>query len=322
MMSALTKSQVQGCPTNIQYLAAIVDSEAFRKGDTTTAFLSSESFHFTPCTIDVLSAGTYTTVQDWPARLGVGNGIPEAGPMDSLSFRLANIIAGNSQGMEGLEVTLQGPEFKFNVASIVAVTGATIDVSIDGKPADMYTRLVVPAGGKLKLGKVTAGCRSYLAIRGGLPAVPEYLGSKSTTTTLGLGGYQGRQLAPNDSLDLDPRSSEWAAQYVPAWIPEHLRLDKFFEKDWTLYVMPGPHDEPEFVTETGEPIELCEWQDADIFPQIAKSYTRHDGKSPTTPPEAVIGFAGHVWIGRLLPNSKSPVRTAPTSSMSRTFWAL
>lgn len=252
MIAALTKSKVQGCPTNIQYLAAIVDSDAFRQGDTTTAFLSSEAFHFTPCTIDVISAGTYTTVQDWPARLGVGNGIPEAGPMDSLSFRLANIIAGNPEGMEGLEVTLQGPEFKFNVASIVAVTGATIDVSIDGKPADMYTRLYVPAGAKLKLGKVTAGCRSYIAIRGGFPAVPEYLGSKSTTSTLGLGGYQGRQLAPNDSLDLDPRSSEWASHYVPASVPEHLRLDKFFEKDWTLYVMPGPHDEPEFVTDNGK----------------------------------------------------------------------
>ncbi|KAJ9102817.1 hypothetical protein QFC20_004924 [Naganishia adeliensis] len=238
MMAALTKSKVQGCPTNIHYLAAIVDSNAFRKGDTTTAFLSSEAFHFTPCTIDVISAGTYTTVQDWPARLGVGNGIPEAGPMDSLSFRLANIIAGNREGMEGLEVTLQGPELKFNVASIVAVTGAAIDVSIDGKPADMRPRVVEATSPS------EAACRRS----------PEYLGSKSTTSTLGLGGYQGRQLAPNDSLDLDPRSSEWASQYGPASVPEHLRLDKFFVKDWTLYVMPGPHDEPEFVTDNDRKI--------------------------------------------------------------------
>jgi urea carboxylase len=251
MLAALTKSKVQGCPTNIQYLAAIVDAEAFRKGDTTTAFLTSEAFRFTPCTIDVISAGTYTTVQDWPARLGVGHGIPEAGPMDSLSFRLANIIAGNSERTEGLEITLIGPELLFNVSAIIAVTGGTIDITVDGKPADMYTRLLVPAGSKVKLGTIKAGCRSYLAIRGGLPAIPLYLGSKSTTSTLGLGGYQGRQLAPNDSLDLDTRSEEWAAKHTSATIPSHLRLDKFFEKDWTLYVMPGPHDEPEFVTAQG-----------------------------------------------------------------------
>ncbi|KAJ9115549.1 hypothetical protein QFC24_006959 [Naganishia onofrii] len=261
MLAALTKSKVQGCPTNIQYLAAIVDAEAFRKGDTTTAFLTSEAFRFTPCTIDVISAGTYTTVQDWPARLGVGHGIPEAGPMDSLSFRLANIIAGNPEGTEGLEITLIGPELLFNVSAIIAVTGGTIDITVDGKPADMYTRLLVPAGSKVKLGTIKAGCRSYLAIRGGLPAIPLYLGSKSTTSTLGLGGYQGRQLAPNDSLDLDTRSEEWAAKHTSATIPSHLRLDKFFEKDWTLYVMPGPHDEPEFVTaQDREIIYGTQWQ--------------------------------------------------------------
>ncbi|KAJ9104963.1 hypothetical protein QFC19_003760 [Naganishia cerealis] len=261
MLAALRKSKVQGCPTNIQYLAAIVDAEAFRKGDTTTAFLTSDAFRFTPCTIDVLFAGTYTTVQDWPARLGVGHGIPEAGPMDSLSFRLANIIAGNPEGTEGLEVTLIGPELLFNVSAIIAVTGGTIDITIDGKATDMYTRLLIPAGSKVKLGMIKAGCRSYIAIKGGLPAVPSYLGSKSTTSTLGLGGYQGRQLAPNDSLDLDTRSEDWVAEFTPATVPSHLRLDRFWEKDWTLYVMPGPHDEPEFVTaKDREIIYGTQWQ--------------------------------------------------------------
>ncbi|GHJ84927.1 hypothetical protein NliqN6_1329 [Naganishia liquefaciens] len=251
MMAALTKSKVQGCPTNIQYLGAIVDSKAFRKGDTTTAFLSSEEFksEYRPCTIDVVSAGTYTTIQDLPARLGVGHGIPEAGPMDPLSFRLANILVGNSEGTEGLEVTLMGPELKFNVAGVIAVTGAVCEVYVDSKPVDMYTKIVVPAGARLKVGKATAGCRTYIAVKGGLPGIPLYLGSKSTTSTLGLGGYQGRQLAPNDSLDLDLKSAEWASEQTHATIPAHLRLDAFFEKDWTLYVMPGPHDEPEFVTE-------------------------------------------------------------------------
>lgn len=110
MLDTLRLSKVQGCPTNFQYLAAIVESPAFRRGDTTTAFLTSDAFNFVSTTIDVVSGGAYTTIQDWPARRGVGNGVPESGPLDSVSFRLANIIVGNEEGVEGLEITLSGPE--------------------------------------------------------------------------------------------------------------------------------------------------------------------------------------------------------------------
>jgi urea carboxylase len=253
MALALSESKVQGCPTNIQYLAAIIDCPAFRVGDTTTAFLTSETFKFTPCTIDVVSGGAYTTIQDLPARRGVGNGVPESGPMDSVSFRTANIIVGNEETTEGLEVTLIGPSLLFNVPAVVAITGGTVDVTVDGTKVDMYTRVVVPAGKVLKVGSVTKGCRSYIAVRGGFPAIPEYLGSKSTTSTLSLGGYQGRQLLPGDSLDLATKSADWAEQYKAISIPSRARLDRVWQdKEWTLYVMPGPHDEPEFVTEAGK----------------------------------------------------------------------
>ncbi len=252
MSSALSLSKVQGCPTNIQYLGAIIDSKAFRRGDTTTAFLSSKSFKFTPLTIDVITGGAYTTVQDLPARKGVGNGVPESGPMDSVSFRIANTIVGNPENTEALEVTLIGPELLFNAPGIVSVTGAVVDVSIDGRKVDMYSRLLVPAGKKLKLGMAKSGCRSYIAVKGGFPAIPIYLGSKSTTSTLGLGGYQGRQLLPNDSLDLCPQTEEWANEFKPLSIPAEARLDNLWSKEWVLYVMPGPHDDPEFITEAGK----------------------------------------------------------------------
>ena len=251
MGQALSKSLVQGCPTNVKYLEAIVDSPRFQAGETTTSFLSAEKFTFKPMTIDVIQGGTYTTIQDWPARRGVAHGVPESGPMDSVSFRLANVIVGNPETMEGLEITLIGPELLFNAPGVVAVTGATIDVKIDGEPVDTYTRLAVRAGQKLTFGDVTSGCRAYVAVKGGFPGIPQYLGSKSTTTTLGLGGYQGRRLLPNDSLDLDPDCVHWAADFKPMSVPHDIRLDNLWTNDWTLYVMPGPHDDFEFVTEEG-----------------------------------------------------------------------
>lgn len=254
MLDTLRLSKVQGCPTNFQYLSAIVSAPAFRRGDTTTAFLTSDSFSFTPSTFDVISGGAYTTIQDLPARLGVGNGVPESGPMDPVSFRLANILVGNSETTEALEITLAGPELLFHAAATIAVTGAAVPISINGKDEDTNSTLVVPAGGTVKLGLVTAGCRCYLAIRGGLPNVPTYLGSKSTTSTLKLGGYQGRHLVANDSLDLDERSAEWAKNATIKTIPAEARLDKLWSNDWTIHVMPGPHDEPEFLTMNGKSV--------------------------------------------------------------------
>lgn len=242
MIRALTQSKVQGCPTNIHFLADIVNNQRFSKGDTTTAFL--DTFSWRPSTVDIVSAGAYTTIQDLPARRGVTNGVPESGPMDAVSFRVANLIAGNAETTEGLEVTLIGPELLFNVSATVAVTGGVVDVSIDGRPADMYTRLHVPAGSKLKIGQVRSGCRSYVAIKGGFPNVPVYLGSKSTTSTLGLGGYQGRQLQPSDALDI-VESPEPAGEIS---LPTQSRLDGLWE-DSAIHVMPGPHDDPEFITE-------------------------------------------------------------------------
>lgn len=252
MLDTLRLSKVQGCPTNFQYLAAIVSSEAFRKGDTTTAFLTSEGFKFESKTIDVVSGGAYTTIQDWPARRGVGNGVPESGPMDSVSFRLANILVGNDEGVEGLEITLAGPELLFHAPAIIAVTGGEIDLAISGEKAETNTRLLVPAGGVVKLGLVSKGCRSYMAVKGGFPSVPSYLGSKATTTTLKLGGYQGRQLVANDCIDLDPRTEQWAQTFQPLSLPLESRLANLWSNEWDLYTMPGPHDEPTFITEEGE----------------------------------------------------------------------
>lgn len=252
MLDTLRLSKVQGCPTNFQYLSAIVSAPAFRRGETTTAFLTSEHFKFKPCSFDVVSGGAYTTIQDLPARLGVGNGVPESGPMDPVSFRLANILVGNDQGTEALEVTLVGPELLFHSAAVIAVTGGTISVTINGVEAESNTTLVIASGSTVKFGMVSSGCRCYIAIKGGMPNIPSYLGSKSTTTTLKFGGYQGRQLVANDSIDLGSQSEEWAKNAKIISVPKEARLDRLWSKEWTLHVMPGPHDEPEFTTEAGE----------------------------------------------------------------------
>ena len=194
----------------------------------------------------VLGASLETTVQDYPGRR-IGLGIPLSGPMDSLAFRIANILAGNDPGTEGLELTLTGCRLIFHAAAVVAVTGAFAKVTVDGKEVRMWERINVPAGAKFIVGTAQqTGMRSYLAVRGGFPEIPNYLGSKSTS--MGMGGYQGRALTAGDHITLG-ECGPTAADASPLSIPE--RLIPAYPQEWTIHVLPGPQCDPTFITEEG-----------------------------------------------------------------------
>lgn len=143
----------------------------------------------------MLSSGLEATIQDLPGRQ-TGLGVPRSGPMDFLSFRAANILVGNHRDVEGIEVVTVpgvGCKLQFHVPAVVAVTGKDVVVKIDSVVVEMWARLLVPSGGKLEVGgqkggKNSTGFRNYVAVQGGFPEVPLYLGSKSTS--MGLGGYQ------------------------------------------------------------------------------------------------------------------------------------
>lgn len=193
MHETLAQSRICGPPTNLDFLASIIKDSRFEAGKTMTRFLT--EFNYSPSAIDVLSAGAYTTVQDYPGRPTMGRGFPHAGPMDPLAFQIANLLVGNRAGMEGLEITLDGPELLFLGPAVVALCGAPMEIQLDGSSSSMWTKLHVKAGQKLKIGKTTdGGCRSYLAIHGGLPSVAEWFGSKATSPGVGVGGYQGLSL--------------------------------------------------------------------------------------------------------------------------------
>ena len=88
------------------------------------------------------------------------------------------------------------------------------------------------------------GFRTYVAVQGGLPDVPEYLGSKSTS--MGFGGYQGRALATGDQLALAEPTLELPCPFtLPA------PLVPTYPQNWTLRVVCGPHADTEFLTSEG-----------------------------------------------------------------------
>ncbi|GBE85595.1 Putative urea [Sparassis crispa] len=243
LFQALSQSKIYGPPNNTAYLRAICESEIFQSGNATTTFL--DTFKFIPRGFDVLSGGLDTTVQDYPGRQ-LGLGIPRSGPMDSLAFRIANILVGNKPGTEALEVTLIGCRLFFHTPTVIAITGASVQVTVNGQDVDMWKSVVVPARGKLAMTTAKEpGFRAYLAVRGGFPEIPPYLGSKATS--MGLGGYQGRSLTSGDHIalgDCYPAQEERPLPLPPYLVPA-------YPTNWTIYCLAGPHSDEEFVTRAG-----------------------------------------------------------------------
>ncbi|WLP91143.1 5-oxoprolinase/urea amidolyase family protein [Gordonia sp. NB41Y] len=194
-------------------------------------------------TMDILRAGPLTTIQDWPGRVGYWNiGVPPSGPMDDLSFRLANRAVGNPASAAGLEATLAGPRLRFDAPTVVAVTGAPVPVSVDGTAVAQWVPIHLDAGQVLDIGMVDGlGLRVYVAVGGGLDA-QEYLGSRSTFTMGRFGGKDGRTLSDGDTLALAGEPIRTATRISSDEQPA-------LTDSWELAVTVGPHSAPEFFTE-------------------------------------------------------------------------
>jgi len=238
---ALDESLLYGVETNRQYLQQILLDAPFASGQPWTRCL--EALVYRANTVEVLSPGTQTSVQDYPGRLGYwAVGVPPSGPMDSRSLRLGNRLLGNEDGAAALEITMNGPLLRFNCAARVAVTGAAIALTLDGEAVPMNTPLSIGAGATLAIGNISgAGARSYLCLQGGVQ-VPDYLGSKSTFTLGQFGGHGGRALCTGDVLHLAPLDEH---STLPPTSAPLLDLPSVRQ----IRVIYGPHGAPEYFTE-------------------------------------------------------------------------
>ncbi|TKA01169.1 5-oxoprolinase subunit C family protein [Actinacidiphila oryziradicis] len=162
--------------------------------------------------VDVLKAGSLTTVQD-RGRIGLAQlAVPRSGALDAPAWRLANRLVGNPEDAAALETTLTGPVLRPRVACHIAVTGAWSPVLVDGRPGPWGIPIWARPGQVVEIGTATRGLRSYIAISGGL-AVDPVLGSRSTDLLSGLGPSP---LRDGDLLPLGTQTGPPAAiDYAP-----------------------------------------------------------------------------------------------------------
>ena len=194
--------------------------------------------------IDVIEGGLYTTVQDYPGRVGYwGVGIPPSGPMDSLAFCVANALVGNPETCAAFEITAMGPTLRFDEDTVIALTGAKLRAQLDDAAVPWWQAIKVAKGSVLTLKNLEgAGFRTYLAVAGGID-VPLYLGSRATFPFGHFGGFEGRQLKKGDRVTTFTPGN---AKDDPKVLDEAQRPS--YAKEWEVGVVPGPHEAPDFFT--------------------------------------------------------------------------
>ena len=188
--------------------------------------------------VQVIKKGLETSVQDYPGRIGTLNqGFPASGPMDSWSFRLANILVGNKTGDAALECQFIGPTLKFTDDRTIAITGADMSPKIDGKSVPLWESIDVKANQILELEFATIGARSYIAFAGGIISEP-WLGSRSTFHKAGVGGIDGKAIENNQIIPLGKNKKIHPRKIKKNSIPE---ISK--DKNWSIEVVLGPNDD-------------------------------------------------------------------------------
>jgi biotin-dependent carboxylase-like uncharacterized protein len=204
--------------------------------------------------VQVIKKGLETSVQDYPGRIGTLNlGFPPSGPMDSWSFRLANVLVNNEPGTAALECQFMGPTLKFNDDRFIAITGADMSPKIDGTPVPLWESLEVKKDQTLEMAFATVGARSYIAFSGGINTTP-WLGSRSTFHKAGVGGIDGKAIQDGQIIPLNRSKPVKGRKIKNSSIPVMST-----NKKWLVEVVKGPNDD--WVDEKGHKMFLnSDWK--------------------------------------------------------------
>ncbi|PSS43092.1 allophanate hydrolase [Arthrobacter woluwensis] len=190
--------------------------------------------------LEIISPGLSTTVQDRGRNGHYNVGIPQSGFLDRYSAELANALVGNQTpegpGLAALECSYMGPSFKATKDTVIAVTGAPVEIKVNGLPAQQWSRIQLAPGDFVTFGAVKSGIRFYIGVRGGID-VPLALGSRSTYALGGIGGLDGRKLQAGDVL---PTGRETAKLPSEDTVPEEHR--PIFGGEQTVRVLMGLYE--------------------------------------------------------------------------------
>ena len=149
--------------------------------------------------IRIHRAAPLTTLQDAGRPGLLRYGISASGPMDGGAFRRAGYWLGGA-GSTGIEFTPAGLGFTVEGGTLgAAFDGGAFTLTVDGAERLWPTRAMLKPGAVVEIRPGAAGNYGYVRFDREVE-VPAVLGSRSTSSMAGLGGWQGRTLAAGDVI--------------------------------------------------------------------------------------------------------------------------
>ncbi|MEK9971652.1 MAG: biotin-dependent carboxyltransferase family protein [Ferrovibrio sp.] len=158
--------------------------------------------------LDIVTPGLMTSVQDLGRFGSQALGMPVAGATDPIALRIANVIIGNPENTAALEIGYLGPTVTAAVDGVRVVLGGKAKLTIqpagggEARSLKPWRSLLLRRGDRLTIGAIEDGSVAYLAVAGGFAIAP-FMGSLSTYMRSGLGGFEGRALKAGDRLPLN-----------------------------------------------------------------------------------------------------------------------
>jgi biotin-dependent carboxylase-like uncharacterized protein len=184
-----------------------------------------------PARLHVDYAGPLTTVQDI-GRFGFQRyGVTEGGPMDRTAFAIGQTALGLPRGGASIEVGLGGLKLRCLEGSlIVAITGGSFSVAIDGRPGPSWSVVRLYPDTELAITRGRWGNWCYVAVAGTINW-PTWLGSRSTLSALSV---TGQQLKEGDELVISDQ------QHLAE--PRELTVPVFCQTRNTISLVVGPQE--------------------------------------------------------------------------------
>ena len=176
----------------------------------------------------VIKKGVFSSIQDKGRYYFRSFGIPTAGPMDRLAFKLGHHILCNSTNEAALEIFYGGMSFEGLNTHEYVLVGASMNASINGEPIGNWKSFILQEGDVLKLEVSKKGAICYLIPSGGFIS-EMVLNSQSTSLSAKIGTeiYHGTVLYGEDVPKLKNHRGLYAS-----FIPK-------FEKVPTVRVVPS-----------------------------------------------------------------------------------
>lgn len=185
-----------------------------------------------------MKEGLYTTIQDL-GRFSFKNiGIPTAGAMDEISFKLSNWLVFNHENTAVLECTYIGPELLFEEDALVAVGGIGFIPYVNKTEYHLFQPIHIKRGETLRLNSTELASRAYISVQGGFQ-IEKDLKSFSTYVRAQIGGIDGKALHKGDRIPTTPPTHipktkpYLSSQWVDAILcRDTIRFIKGNQADW------------------------------------------------------------------------------------------